>query len=34
MKKVFMVKGVTTPEEYLKNMLECIDENGELYIAR
>lgn len=23
-----------TPEEYLKNMIECIDENGELDIAR
>lgn len=34
MKKVFMAKGVTTPEEYLKNMLDCIDENGELSIAR
>ena len=34
MKKVYMVKGVTTPEEYLKNMLDCIDENGELSIAR
>ncbi len=29
-----MAKGVTTPEEYLKNMLDCIDENGELSIAR
>ena len=34
MKKVFMVKGVTTPEDYLKNMLDCIGENGELNIAR
>lgn len=34
MKKVFMVKGTTTPEEYLKNMLDSIDENGELNIAR
>ena len=34
MEKVFMTKGVTTPEEYLKNMLDCIDENGELYISR
>ena len=34
MKKVFIVKGTTTPEEYLKNMLDSIDENGELYIAR
>ena len=34
MKKVFMVKGVTTPEEYLKNMLGYIDENGNLNIAR
>lgn len=34
MKKVFTVKGATTPEEYLKNMLDCIDENGELNIAR
>ena len=34
MKKVFMVNGVTTPEEYLKNMLDCISENGELSIAR
>lgn len=31
---MFMVKGVITPEEYLKNMLDCIDENGELNIAR
>ncbi len=34
MKKVFMVKGETTPEEYLKNMFDCIGENGELNIAR
>jgi len=34
MKKVFMVKGAITPEEYLKNMLDCIDEDGELNIAR
>ena len=34
MKKVFMVKGETTPEEYLKNMFDCICENGELNIAR
>lgn len=34
MKKVFTIKGVITPEEYLKNMLDCIDENGELNIAR
>lgn len=34
MKKVFTVKGVITSEEYLKNMLDCIDENGELTIAR
>ncbi len=34
MKKVFMVKGATAPDEYLKNMLDCIDENGELSIAR
>ena len=34
MKNVFMAKGVTTPEEYLKNMLDCIDENGNLNIAR
>ncbi len=34
MKKIFMTKGVTTPEEYLKNMLDCIDENGKLYIVR
>lgn len=34
MKNVFMEKGVTTPEEYLKNMLGCIDENGNLNIAR
>ena len=34
MKKVFTIKEVTTPEEYLKNMLDCIDENGELTIAR
>ena len=29
-----MVKGTTAPDEYLKNMLDCIDENGELSIAR
>ena len=29
-----MAKGITTPEEYLKNMLNCIDENGNLNIAR
>ena len=34
MKNVFIAKGVTIPEEYLKNMLDCIDENGELSIAR
>jgi len=34
MKKIFMVKGTTTPEEYLKNMLDSIDENGELNVAR
>lgn len=37
MEKMFMVKvadEVPTPEEYLKNMLGCIDENGELSIAR
>ena len=34
MKKVFMVKGETTPEGYLKNMFDCIGENGELNIAR
>ena len=34
MKKVFTVKGLMAPEEYLKNMLECIDDNGELNIAR
>ena len=34
MKKVFMVKGETTPEQYLKNMFDCIGENGELNIAR
>lgn len=34
MKKVFTVKGATTPEEYLKNMLACIDKSGELDIAR
>ena len=34
---MFMVKVVDeapAPEEYLKNMLDCIDENGELSIAR
>ena len=37
MKKVFMVKiaeEVPAPEEYLKNMLGYIDENGNLNIAR
>lgn len=37
MEKMFMVKvadGVPTPEEYIKNMLGCIDENGNLNIAR
>lgn len=34
MKKVFTVKGATTPEDYLKNMLDCIDKNDELNIAR
>lgn len=34
MKKVFMVKGETTPEQYLNNMFDCIGENGELNIAR
>ena len=37
MKKRFMVKivdEVLAPEEYIKNMLGCIDENGNLNIAR
>lgn len=37
MEKIFMVKvadEVPTPEEYIKNMLDCIDENGNLNIAR
>lgn len=34
MKIVVMEKGKTEPKEYLKNMLDCIDENGELCIAR
>ena len=37
MEKTFMVKiieEVPAPEEYLKNMLGCIDENGNLNIAR
>ena len=37
MEKMFMVKvadEVPTPEEYIKNMLDCIDENGNLNIAR
>lgn len=33
MKNVFTVKGLITPEEYLKNLLDCIGENGELCIA-
>lgn len=34
MGKVFTAKKGIMPEEYLKNMLDCIDENGELTIAR
>ena len=37
MEKMFMVKvadEVPTPEEYIKSMLDCIDENGNLNIAR
>lgn len=34
MEKVLTLKDANTPEEYLKNMLDCIDENGELSIAR
>lgn len=34
MKIVVMEKGKTEPKEYLKNMLDCIDEDGELCIAR
>ena len=34
MKKVFTVKELISPEEYLNKMLACIDENGELTIAR
>lgn len=34
MRKVFTVNVATTPEDYLKNMLDCIDKNGELDIAR
>ena len=37
MEKTFMVKiaeEVPTPEEYIKNMLGCIDENGNLNIDR
>ena len=37
MEKMFMVKvadEVPTPEEYIKKMLDCIDENGNLNIAR
>lgn len=34
MKIVVMEKGKTEPKEYLKTMLDCIDENGELCIAR
>lgn len=33
MKIVVMEKGKTEPKEYLKTMLDCIDENGELCIA-
>ena len=34
MEKVLTLKDAGTPEEYLKNMLGCIDENGEINIAR
>ena len=37
MEKMFMVKvadEVPAPEEYIKNMLDCIEENGNLNIAR
>ena len=37
MEKTFLVKiaeEVPAPEEYIKNMLGCIDENGNLNIAR
>ena len=37
MEKTFMVKiaeEVPAPEEYIKSMLDCIDENGNLNIAR
>lgn len=37
MEKMFMVKvadEVPTPEEYIKSMLDCIDKNGNLNIAR
>ena len=34
MKKLFTAKKGIMPEEYLKNMLDCIDENGRLTIAR
>lgn len=34
MKKVFAIKKTIAPEEYLRNMLDCIKENGELEIAR
>lgn len=34
MKNVFTVKGLIAPEEYLKNLLDCIDEKDELCIAR
>ena len=30
----FHEKFNLTPEEYLKNMIDCVDENGELNIAR
>lgn len=34
MKIVVMEKGKTEPKEYLKNMLDCVGEDGELCIAR
>lgn len=34
MKIVVMEKGKTEPKEYLKTMLDCIAEDGELCIAR
>ncbi len=34
MSKVFTSKGLNSPEEYLKAMLSCVGEDGEIAIAR